>query len=143
MFADSHGKVTSFSLDKYVPTGNFSGPTGSILSIDVLKSYGKNGMLACVGLDRFLRLYDLSSRACLGNVYCKTKMTSVLIIDGTFTTEAPEKVSSIKRKASVESFTVKSGDHEHDKLWSQIFKVENSGDSGGKRRRLNGRSKEE
>jgi hypothetical protein len=134
VFADSHGKVTSFSLDKHTANGNFSGPTGSILSLDILKSYGKSGMLACVGLDRFLRLFDMSSRACLSKVFCKTKMTSVLILGGSFVAEEEPETSS-KRKAGEENLSAKSGDHESDALWNQLPRADNPGDSA-KRRRL-------
>src|SRR5271154_6902664 len=82
IFADSHGKVTSFSLEKSVSNGNYNGPTGSVLSLDVYKPVNVSGILACVGLDRFLRLFDISTRASVGKIYCKSKMTSVLILDG-------------------------------------------------------------
>jgi hypothetical protein len=125
--------------------GNFAGPTGSILSMDTQKSYGKTGMLACVGLDRFLRLYDMSSRASFGKVYCKTKMTSVLIIDESDSVTAPGPESS-KRKVGQEDASNSTGEEEGNTLWSRLPKADNPGDASVKRRRLWGqlaRSKEE
>jgi len=145
LVADSHGRVTSFSLDKRVANGNFVGPTGSILSMDIQKSYGKTGMLACVGLDRFLRLYDMSSRASLGKVYCKTKMTSVLIIDESGSVTAPGPESS-KRKLGRETVANSTGDEDNNALWSQLPKADNPENASIKRRRFCGqvaRSKEE
>lgn len=135
IFADSHGKVTSFSLDKYVPNGNFTGPTGSVLSLDVHKSAGENGILACVGLDRFLRLFDMSTRTSIGKIYCKTKMTSVLIVEGSLGSPSPS-VSPVKRKKPNNVSTRKAEEDESDSVWAKLPEVSTVGNSSVKRRRV-------
>ena len=130
IFADSHGKVTSFSLEKRVPNGNFVGPTGSVLSLDVSKSGGK-GRLACVGLDRFLRVFDISTRESICKVYCKTKMTSVLVI------EASQDVGglSVKRKID-ESVLSKTENDTSDSIWAKLPEVSSMSGANMKRRRI-------
>lgn len=135
IFADSHGKVTSFSLDKCIPNGNFAGPTGSVLSLDVHRPIGGNGILACVGLDRFLRLFDISTRASIGKIYCKTKMTSVLIIEGTLGTPGPS-ASPTKRKKVKEGSTRRADDDESDSVWAKLPEIANVESSSVKRRRV-------
>jgi len=135
IFADSHGKVTSFSLDKCVSNGNFAGPTGSVLSLDVHRPAGEAGILACVGLDRFLRLFDMSTRASIGKIYCKTKMTSVLIVDGLLGSPAPP-VSPPKRKKAKDGSTHKAEDDESDSVWAKLPEIASVGGSNVKRRRV-------
>ena len=131
IFADSHGKVTSYSPFKKVINGDFAGPTGSILSLDTFKQSPRKGILACVGLDRFLRLYDMSSRRTLRKVYCKTKMTSVLIMEAS-ETEAGSSPSA-KRKHSQQQ--TESPDNDSDSVWAMLPGVEPH-DTKSKRRRL-------
>lgn len=135
IFADSHGKVTSFSLDKCLPNGNFAGPTGSVLSLDVHKPAGESGILACVGLDRFLRLFDMSTRASIGKIYCKTKMTSVLIVEGSLGSLGPG-VAPPKRKKAKDASTCKADDDESDSVWSKLPEIASVGNSSVKRRRV-------
>ena len=133
IFADSHGKVTSFSLDKHTENGNFVGPSGSVLSLDVHKIAGKSGILACVGLDRFLWLFDMSTRKIVGKIYCKTKMTSVLIIEGTIS--AATSSSSIKRRLE-DASARKTEDEESESVWAKLPEVASVSGSSMKRRRL-------
>jgi len=136
IFADSHGKVTSFSVEKGVANGNFAGPTGSVLALDVHKDPGERSVLACVGLDRFLRLYDLGTRAAIGQVYCKTKMTSVLVIEGSMAAPNPSSPSA-KRKKLSEVYKHRAEDDESDsEVWAMLPEVSNVGSSGVKRRRV-------
>jgi len=129
--ADSHGKVISFSLTKGVANGNFTGPTGSILSLDVYRPVGKNGVLACVGLDRILWIFDLKTRSTLAKVNCKTKMTSVLIIDGLLEPSSSGTVGKRKRESA--SASPAASDDEDERLWSTIPEISSEG--AGKRRR--------
>ena len=93
-----------------------------------------NGVLACVGLDRFLRLFDLRTRASIGNVYCKTKMTSVLIVEGSL----QSRLGSAKRRKSVdfEAQTAEDNEDESDSLWAMLPEISTNGNSNTKRRRL-------
>jgi hypothetical protein len=135
IFADSHGSVTSFSLDKGVSNGNFTGPTGIVLSLDVYKTAEGSGVLACVGLDRFLRIYDMSTRASLGKIYCKTKMTSVLIVEGSLGSPVSS-ASPIKRKKMKEVSTRNADEDESDSVWAKLPEVASVGKSSVKRRRV-------
>jgi hypothetical protein len=134
IFADSHGKVTSFSLDKRAPNGNFVGPTGSVLSLDVHKSQEGNSVLACVGLDRFLRVFDISTRTSVGNIYCETKMTSVLVIDGSLASPSRTLPSAKRRK--LQESSIQKEDNEGDSLWAKLPEISSSEATGIKRRRL-------
>ena len=130
IFADSHGKVTSFSLEKRAVNGNFVGPTGSVLSLDVNKSNGK-GYLACVGLDRFLRVFDISTRESICKVYCQTKMTSVLVI------EASQGVGSLSAKRKIEETLLNKTENDAgDSIWAKLPEVGNVSGANMKRRRL-------
>lgn len=130
IFADSHGKVTSFSLEKRAVNGNFVGPTGSVLSLDVSKSGGK-GYLACVGLDRFLRVFDISTRESIGKVYCKTKMTSVLVIEGV------QGVGELSGKRKIEDTLInKAGTDASDSVWAKLPEVGSVSGAHIKRRRF-------
>jgi hypothetical protein len=130
IFADSHGKVTSFSLEKCTPNGNFVGSTGSVLSLDVSKSAGK-GYLACVGLDRFLRVFDIATRESVCKVYCKTKMTSVLVIT------APQGVASLSAKRKIDDTVLNKTENDaSDSIWAKLPEVGSVGSANMKRRRL-------
>jgi hypothetical protein len=133
IFSDSHGKVTSYSLEKGSVNGNFVGPSGSVLSLDIQRTASGNGTLACVGLDRYLRLFDLRSRSNLGNIYCKTKMTAVLIVEGLL---LDRKISYKRRKFADKKLNASDDDgEESDSVWSALPKV-SSGDPKRKRKRM-------
>ena len=125
--------MASFSLETGRQTGSFAGATGAVLSLDIHKVSGQWGILACVGLDRFLRIYDISTRASIARVYCKTKMTSVLIVDGSLGSpgRAPP---TAKRKKLADSVT--RDDNENDPIWAKLPEAGNVGGSSIKRRRL-------
>ena len=141
--ADSHGNVISFSLSKKCVNGNFgdrSGkarPTGGILALDVYNRTSPGGILACVGLDRFLSLYDLSTRSSIARVYCETKMTSVIFIDGTLdgTISGATHFASKRKKGSENMVrrVEKAGD---DSLWPKLPEVSSVENSDVKRRRV-------
>mmetsp|Transcript_12416 Transcript_12416/g.12456 ORF Transcript_12416/g.12456 Transcript_12416/m.12456 type:complete len:121 (+) Transcript_12416:779-1141(+) len=52
----------------------FKGSKGSIRGLAVASDF-----VACVGLDRYLRVYDHETREAMANVYLKQKLNSVLI----------------------------------------------------------------
>jgi hypothetical protein len=111
------------------------GPKGNVLSLDVNKSAGETGVLACVGLDRFLRLFDITTRRSVGTVNCKTKMTSVLIIEGSLNLPRAN-AQSAKRKKSKEASSLKGGDDESESVWGKLPEVGGVGNAIGKRRRV-------
>jgi hypothetical protein len=96
---------------------------------------GGNGILACVGLDRFLRLFDISTRASIGTIYCKTKMTSVLIIEGSLDTPGPS-ASPPKRKKVKEGSARKADDDESDSVWAKLPEIASVESPSVKRRRV-------
>jgi len=114
-----------------VANGDFAGPTGSILSLDTFVYPSGKGILACVGLDRFLRLYDMKSRKILRKVYCKTKMTSVLILRA----NRDNAVSSAQPKRKHSQQEVEDADNDSDALWAMLPDVDTL-ESTSKRRRL-------
>ena len=131
IFADSHARVTSFSLCKQMTNGNFAGPTGSVLSLDAFRHSSGRGLLACVGLDSYLRLYDMKNRKSVGKIYCESKLGSVLIV------EAPSLSKDLSPKAkrkAIQTATQKDEDAS-DAVWARMPKVDSHG-SRPKRRRL-------
>ena len=110
--------------------GNFVGPTGSVLSLDVSIS-GRKRYLACVGLDRFLRLFDISTRESIGKVYCKTKMTSVLVIEGL------PGAGGLSGKRKIEDTRINNaGTDASDSVWAKLPEVGSMSGAHIKRRRL-------
>jgi hypothetical protein len=135
--------VTSFSLAKKCVSGIFgdrsgkSRPTGSILALDVYNRKSAGGLLACVGLDRFLSLYDLSTRANIGRVYCETKMTSVIFIDGVLEDASSEPAhSTSKRKKGGDNLLRRGEKGGDDSLWPKLPDVNSVEHSDVKRRRV-------
>ena len=122
-------------MDKGAPNGNFAGPTGSVLGLDVQRSSRGNGVLACVGLDRFLRLYDLVTRVAIGKVYCKTKMTSVLVIEGLLESSGPTSPPG-KRKKLSEAHQHVADEDDSDSVWALLPELSNVNLPAVKRRRV-------
>jgi len=144
IFADSHGKVTSYSLDQGKPNGNFAGPSGSVLSLDVKKTSGEHAVLACVGLDRFLRVFDISSRENVMQIYCKTKMTSVLIIDGSIPASSvstkrrniSDAAVAVGQEEESDAVVAVAEEEESDAVWAMLPEVADTGGVNPKRRRI-------
>jgi hypothetical protein len=76
------------SLSNSAVTGRFVGPAGSVQQLTTLSYNSRrssNGSksshhFACVGYDRMLRVYDVSSRKQLHMVYLKQRLNSVLML---------------------------------------------------------------
>lgn len=96
---------------------------------------GENGILACVGLDRFLRLFDISARTSIGKIYCKTKMTSVLIIEGSLGTPGPSTLTTKRKKVKAGS-ALRADDDESDSVWAKLPEIVSIESSSVKRRRV-------
>lgn len=62
--------------------GKFSegGNTGAIHGVDV---NNEESLIACAGLDRYLRVFDVQSRKLLAKVYLGVQVSSVIIVDPT------------------------------------------------------------
>lgn len=81
ILSDSHSGVCAFSISQKRVTHLFKGAAGSAISLAIGAS--EHGpVLAAVGLDRYLRVYDVQTRRQIGKVFLKTKMTGVVCIDG-------------------------------------------------------------
>lgn len=80
---NNHGRSLSASV------GRFTGPAGSVRQIVKHESLP---IIACVGMDRMLRTYDISKRKQLDCVYLKQRLTSLLFCpDGTWNVKMTEK----------------------------------------------------
>ena len=86
--SDSHSNITTVDIDTKTVCGKYKGATGAVVSLAVIESsYDEKSntqtppVLACVGLDRFLRLFNINTRIEIARVFCKTKMTQVVVLD--------------------------------------------------------------
>lgn len=72
------GNMASFDLRKKEKKGSFKGIAGSISSI---RCHHSQDFVTCVGLDRFLRVYDVKTRQLLQKVYLKSRLSCLLLSD--------------------------------------------------------------
>eukprot|EP00794_Sanderia_malayensis_P006108 gene6108-6812_t len=70
------GYMASFDLRTLSQIGSFKGIAGSIRSIEC---HTKQDFVACCGLDRFLRLYNVSTRELIRKVYLKSQLNCILL----------------------------------------------------------------
>lgn len=85
--------------------GKLAGSTGAVQALNSFE-----GLMATGGLDRYLRVFDLATRAVEAKVYVGTHITAVLVLDG-FT----EEENGAKRARDEEA--------EDDQLWDQLDEV--------------------
>ena len=71
---DSRGKCVAIDLKTGKSCGSIRGNSGSIREIEVHPTLD---LVATAGLDRYVRVYDGTSRKCLGAAYAKQCLTSV------------------------------------------------------------------
>ncbi|ODQ51480.1 hypothetical protein SAICODRAFT_20505 [Saitoella complicata NRRL Y-17804] len=76
IFADNHSRITSFSLSTRLSTGSYLRPTGAPMGLEC-----KGRVVASVGLDRYLWVWDARTREVLGKVFLKVKPTAVWVVD--------------------------------------------------------------
>ena len=96
---DAAGYITNLDLRKIsnnrgrsvaANVGRFTGPAGSVRQI---VKHERLPIIACVGLDRMLRTYDINSRKQLDCVYLKQRLNCVLFCeDGTWNDEDEDSV---------------------------------------------------
>lgn len=85
--------------------GKLAGSTGAVQALNAFE-----GLMATGGLDRYVRVFDLATRAVEAKVYVGTQITAVLVLDG-FT----EEENGAKRGRDEEA--------EDDQLWEQLDEV--------------------
>ena len=97
IYASQKGELTKADIRMDFKTVHwFKGSKGTIKDIAVASDF-----VACVGLDRFLRIYDHETKESMANIYLKQKQNSILIDKSTaqeYTTSVYEKRQEIKEK---------------------------------------------
>ncbi|KAN0038197.1 hypothetical protein ACTA71_000369 [Dictyostelium dimigraforme] len=73
--SDSIGKVFSYDIRTGRQVGSFKDSTGSVKDIAIHPTLP---LLATVGLDRFLRVYNLDNRKMLHKIFLKQRLSTVL-----------------------------------------------------------------
>ena len=112
------GSMASIDIRKKQKNGSFKGIKGSISSI---KCHQTQGFVACAGLDRFLRIYDIGTRSLLQDFYLKSRLSCVLLSDnsyedGIFGNNMSYTSSSIKRS----EFKKTASDEVDDSIWNEM-----------------------
>ncbi|KAK9464362.1 hypothetical protein V1512DRAFT_268460 [Lipomyces arxii] len=86
VYCDTHSTTARFDLITGKQTGHYSGSAGAILCLDSFTGIDRSGQpisyLATGGLDRFLRVYDLQTRALVSKVFVGAKLNQVRIVSG-------------------------------------------------------------
>ena len=93
---DSTGDVHNIDLRKMEAVGRFVGPGGSVRQII---RHDSQPIIACVSLDRMLRIYDIASRRMISKVYLKQRLNCCTFapssfLDGPTNTEKMESVGT-------------------------------------------------
>jgi ribosome biogenesis protein NSA1 len=95
----------------------YRGMGGSVRGIQAHES---SPMLAAVGLDRFLRVYDVHTRAQLHKIYLKQKLNAVL-----FSAQTPAQAKEsdeAQADAEAEAARLAAANDEDDELWKELHK---------------------
>lgn len=95
-------------LGKYAAGGN----TGAIFGVAV-----EGEVVAMGGLDRYVRVYDVKTRAVLAKVYVGTQISDVVLLD-TEDEAAPVEVSVVKKRRRVK--TEEEEEQEDEEVWRQL-----------------------
>jgi ribosome biogenesis protein NSA1 len=85
----------------------FPGSLGAVLHLVTTD----NGLLATVGLDRYLRIFDLETTECTAKMFVGTQVSSLLFVD-------------TERKTAQEKHVEETAEKEDDELWNDLDKVE-------------------
>lgn len=109
IFSDSHSTAEQFNLKKLLVSGKYSGPTGSLQAM-----HSAERVLAMGGLDRYLRVYNTSSREQVGKIYIGTQITDVHVLE-----DDSSEPAEIENKES-------------DEMWDELKQL---GDRSAKRRK--------
>lgn len=95
--------VVDFRASSGKPLGSMKGIAGAVTDMQVLNDAS---MLATVGLDRYLRVFNWKTRKLQHKVYLKQRLSSVYAL-------------------ALESPTVNDNDNEEDKVWEEMETVGN------------------
>lgn len=118
------GYMGSIDLRTRQQVGSFKGIAGSIRSLQCHKS---QSFVACCGLDRFLRIYDIETKESIKKVYLKTRLTCHLMSNQLYKEEAV--VNSLRLSESKVDNKLGNGEkeieaeeekEETELLWSQM-----------------------
>lgn len=77
IYSDTHMTTALFNLDEKLSLGKFAGATGAVQDIHVCGT-----LLATGGLDRYLRVFDISTREIAGKIFIGTQVSRVWILEG-------------------------------------------------------------
>lgn len=102
-------RPTAKLLGKYSAGGN----TGAIFGVEV-----DGEIVAMGGLDRYVRVYNVKTRAVLAKVYVGTQISDVVILD-TEDEASPEDVSIVKKRRRVVK-TEEEEEKEDEEVWRQL-----------------------
>lgn len=106
IFADNHSNISQFSLETHQLSGKYHGSTGAVQAL-----HATDTLLAAVGLDRYLRVFNLVTREQVGKVFIGTHLTDVWILDGKDELEKRKKQNN--------------EDDEDDEMWQELNKKSN------------------
>lgn len=110
---DMNGHFGLYSTSTRRSLGVYKGSTGAVLSVaSIISKEGGEPLIAGVGFDRYLWVYEGEEREVVSKVYAKTKGTAVVVLD----TE-DEKLPEKKNKKQ-------DGEVEEDGVWDEMEEVE-------------------
>jgi len=95
--ADTSGSLTQWDLRTQRRVHTLKGAAGSIREM-ALSEDGQQ--LACVGLDRFLRVYDTSSNKLTNSIYLKNRLNACVFIAGHAAVAPKETVAKVSKKSA-------------------------------------------
>lgn len=127
------GAILRQTSDKAI-VGRFAGPSGSIRQIK-----SSNGSLACVGLDRMLRVFDLKSRRQIHEIYLKQRVNCLLMstteLDDSSSDAGAVSDSDVDVEDKLEDY-LGSSDDDEDEHDANPFDDDTNDGSSAKKRRL-------
>lgn len=119
---DSAGYITNLDLRKITNqrgrstsanVGRFTGPAGSVKQII---KHERLNIIACVGLDRMLRTYDINSRKQLDCVYLKQRLNCALFCEDSTWNDNDEDENSVDDEAEIEDSMIEGNIDDDDEV---------------------------
>ncbi|KAJ3045550.1 WD repeat-containing protein 74 [Rhizophlyctis rosea] len=118
IFSDTIGTMTAVDLKTGKTNGTYKGLAGAVTSIHV---YTKRQQVVTVGMDRFMRIYELGgARKVVKKVYLKQRLTTLLVDE-----EGGEEDVDVG-----EDGVEKEEEEEDEELWAQMREVGEKGKDG-------------
>lgn len=113
---DKNGHFGLYNTHTRHAIGIYKGATGAVLSVTATESQEGESLVAGVGFDRYLWVYEGEERKVVSKVYAKTKGTAVVVLD------AEDEVVEKKKEKSVE-----------DGVWDEMEEIvdDDGGDDDG------------